>query len=73
MDNFIDKGWFKWLAFGIIIGFFVGKLLSMLIEMLVIPSVWTSALIAICEPAMMIFAIIIVIAAYQKEKENTIE
>lgn len=70
--NEIDKSWLKWIILSLIIGFCVGKLISIIIGLLLDSVTW-AVLIAACEPASMVLALLIVLACYQKEKEKTIE
>ena len=67
-----DKGWIKWIIIAIIIGFFVGKLISMVLGLFLDATKW-ALLIAACEPAAMVLALAIILAIYQKSKEKVME
>ena len=65
-----DKRWIKWIVFAIIIGFLVGKIISVLLD-LFLSDMWV-LLVNAAIPICLIVALLIVLYFYQREKEKTL-
>ena len=65
-----DKRWIKWIIFSIVAGFLIGKTISVLLD-LFLSDMWVlfvNASIPVC----IVFALLIVLYLYQRDKENTL-
>lgn len=65
-----DRKWIKWIVLAVVAGFLVGKIVSVFLD-LFLSETW-ALLINLMIPVFIIIGLIIVLFAYQREKEKTL-
>ena len=67
--NDYDKKWVKWLILGLILGYIIGKTITVLLG-IIVTNVSLLAFLKLLPPGCAVIGLLLVLSKYNKEKEN---